>query len=69
MEPLKVLPADRISSAYGRSVAIWLEDADCHVCGQPAPCISIDTSDDEYGPGYICKSCIDNAYARMKAAG
>jgi hypothetical protein len=39
------------------------EDCICDVCGADRQtCIVIDSSMDEYGPGKICKFCIDIAY-------
>jgi hypothetical protein len=51
------------SSAYGRSVLIELRPAVCHVCDCNKLCVSIDTSDDEYGPGNICRDCADDAFS------
>lgn len=41
---------------------IWLEKCNCDVCKGDDVCICIDSSDTEYGPGCICKSCAEKAF-------
>lgn len=50
------------AAGYGRDGIINLETAVCDVCGIELKCITIDTSDGEYGQGAICKLCIDASF-------
>ena len=54
-------------AAYGRTGIITVETAVCHKCDTEKPCISIDSSDDEYGPGYICLSCATDMVAHYES--
>ena len=42
---------------YGRVGVINVDTGTCHVCSNITDVISIDSSEDEYGPGCICKDC------------
>jgi len=44
-------------AAYDRTGTISAELDTCHRCKQEKLCISIDSSDGEYGPGNICLEC------------
>ncbi len=55
------------SSRYGRHCKMWLEVHECDVCHKPQTCLSVDTSDEEYGPGFICLACINAAFEHMPA--
>lgn len=55
------------SSQYGRHVTIAIADTRCHVCKQAKRCIAIDTSDEEYGSGCICRECALQAFADAPA--
>ena len=50
-------------AGYGRSGYINLEDATCRVCDLDALCITMDSSEGEYGRGAICKTCAERAFA------
>ncbi len=45
-------------SAYARQVNVAKCNAMCDVCKVAGDCIAIDTSDEEYGAGFVCKQCI-----------
>ena len=49
-------------SEYGRTGFIWMELSPCHVCGEKSMCLNIDSSEDEYGPGIICKKCVEKMF-------
>jgi hypothetical protein len=51
-------------SVHYREGRIELDECDCDVCGASAPCIAIDSSGGEHGPGCICQECVDKAFAR-----
>ncbi len=48
---------------YCRTGTIILDEGECDVCGASAPCICVDSSMDEYGPGCICQECVDKAFS------
>jgi hypothetical protein len=51
---------------YNREGKIYVEAGVCHVCGQTAEVICIDSSVSggltEYGPGRICEKCAMKAF-------
>lgn len=47
---------------YGRIGSIWITTDVCHKCQKITTVMAVDSSQDEYGPGYICKSCIIKAF-------
>jgi hypothetical protein len=50
-------------AGYERTgVILLVDEAICDVCKATTTCLSIDSSGEEYGPGLICKSCIDKAF-------
>ncbi|MHA2219439.1 MAG: hypothetical protein ACXACY_26310 [Candidatus Hodarchaeales archaeon] len=51
---------------YGRLGSIWLTTHICHKCTKTTVVMAVDSSQDEYGPGYICKNCIINAFEEYK---
>ena len=55
-------------AAYGRQGSINLELAVCDVCKVHQKCVTIDSSEGEYGPGAICKLCIDAAFLHAEEA-
>ena len=50
--------------AYGRSGFMNLEEAECSACHEHAVCITVDTSDGEYGTMAICQKCADSWFGR-----
>ena len=57
-----------VPGCYGRhSVAeiISNERLTCDVCGQNVPCLSVDTSDGEYGYVSLCLACITAAFGKL----
>lgn len=43
---------------YERTGTINVGTGTCHVCSNVTDVTSIDSSEDEYGPGCICKDCV-----------
>lgn len=58
----KVKDIKNFEAAYNRSGYIELAHTECDACGKTAKCVSIDSSEGEYGSGSVCKECIDAAY-------
>ncbi len=46
-------------AGYDRTGVIWIEICKCSVCKNMKKCLCIDSSAEEYGPGNICKDCIN----------
>jgi len=47
-------------AGYYRTGEIWIEEkATCGVCNELKKCIAIDSSESEYGAGFICKDCVN----------
>lgn len=50
-------------AGYDRVGTIEMVQGTCVVCGeQNIMVLSVDSSEGEYGPGSICKECIDNMF-------
>jgi len=45
-------------ASYGYTGYINIKTTFCDCCKEKLVCICIDSSEDEYGPGCICKICI-----------
>ena len=50
----------KFSASYERIGTIFVGEHVCHICDKKKNVLCIDPSEDEYGPGCICKDCIDN---------
>ena len=50
------------NAAHARIGEIWVENGKCDVCNEDKPCLNIDSSEDEYGAGKICKKCIKDMF-------
>jgi hypothetical protein len=59
-------PIKPFEAKYGRTGIIWIEKATCDRCGVEAEVLRIDSSEDEYGPGSICRACVNNAFDEPK---
>ena len=50
----------KFKAGYNRRGRIWIEkSAFCESCKEDKVCLAVDSSEDEYGPGFICAECID----------
>lgn len=45
--------------AYNRTGTIWINKRKCCCCQTEQECLNIDSSEEEYGPGSICRDCIE----------
>jgi len=55
----------KFKAHYARIGVIGVDTEPCHVCGNVTDVISIDSSEGEYGPGYICKDCVIKAFEEV----
>jgi hypothetical protein len=62
-EPTLPVHFDATYHRYGR---IDVEGATCDVCRQPALCLTIDSSEGEYGAGSVCEACVGRLFAIRK---
>lgn len=53
-------------SSHGREKVVTSSEVECDACGEERFCLGFDTSDDEYGPVWICAACAFCAYAKVK---
>jgi len=56
----------RFTAHYGRIGLIAIIVSKCTVCEQEKEVISIDSSEGEYSPGYICKKCALKAFEEFE---
>ena len=47
---------------YERSGTILIDENECKKCYKFKKCLCIDSSEGEYGPGNICKECIEEMF-------
>ncbi len=59
VERQRGLRAIEFNAGDDRQGLIWVEEAECHGCGKTKPCLLIDFSGRKYGPGALCRECID----------
>lgn len=60
--PVSGKPFARFDAYYGRRGQIVVADGKCDACRKKARVIIIDSSQNEYNPGAICKSCCLEAF-------
>ncbi len=53
-------------AGYGRDGLIDIEPRACDRCHASTLCLSIDSSEGEYGAGFICKPCIDEMFLKYR---
>jgi len=51
-------------ASHSRTGYINIETTICDCCKEELVCICIDSSEDEYGPGCICKRCILKSFEK-----
>ena len=47
---------------HQRSGTILIDENECKKCYKFKGCLCIDSSEEEYGPGTICKECIEEMF-------
>jgi len=52
----------RFKAFYDRTGTIFIGEHKCHICNIKKDVLCIDSSENEYGPGCVCKDCIDNLF-------
>lgn len=55
------------SFSYGDSGVFFICPSYCMICGEQKNVAAFDTSSGEYGPDFICRDCIDEAFDRYTA--
>ncbi len=51
---------------YNRKGEIWIQKAECSICGKEKMCIASDGSEGEYNVAYLCESCVCLEMAKEK---
>ncbi len=51
---------------YKRKGEIWIQKAECSICGNENICIASDGSEGEYNVAYICETCVRLEMAKLK---
>ena len=59
MNNTKTIPLMNKESMYGRDKSACLTSGACDGCGAAAEVLSMDSSDDEYGPVSLCQRCVE----------
>jgi hypothetical protein len=45
------------AAGHGRDKVVHFATADCDTCGRREHCLGFDSSENEYGPVWICQTC------------
>ena len=56
---------DTFPAGYGRVGRIWIEPGECDICHLVRVCLMMDSSEEEYYAGKICKECIDKLFSNL----
>ena len=51
---------------YCARIVAWIQEAECLVCHEQQICLHMDSSDDEYGPGRLCRSCVNLLFEKRE---
>ncbi len=46
------------AAAHGRPKHVFFGTADCDTCDRREHCLGFDSSEDEYGPVWVCQTCL-----------
>lgn len=50
---------NKAQAVHGRAKEAWyVSKAPCSKCGEPSECAGFDSSEDEYGPVWVCAPCL-----------
>ena len=58
MTDLVCLWQKRDAARHGRPKQVFFATADCDTCGRREHCLGFDSSEAEYGPVWICQTCM-----------
>lgn len=62
----KKIKVCEFNASWDRTGYIWIEKLICDNCKIENYCLSIDSSEEEYGSGDICYKCIKEAFDKLK---